>query len=187
MTSRIRSWLIITAAIVAFISAVYLAENLSEDYLTQAIVQEAGYWSVYFLALISGLNPFLPVPPATFSPIFVASNLTVSAIIITLTLGTITADLIGFFIGKYSKDYIRNKYPKTFLFFENASNKNSYFIIFIVALYASFIPFPNEVIIVPLSIGGFPLKKVIVALIAGNLIHHTILVHGALELNQLVF
>jgi len=52
------------------------------------------------------------------------------------------------------------------------------YIPFIIFGYFVLAPLPNEVILIPLAIIGYKYKKLIIPLIIGNVLHHTIMVFG---------
>ena len=52
----------------------------------------------------------------------------------------------------------------------------------IVFVYASIVPLPNELLLIPLGALGVKLRSLILAFVAGNIIHVTILAYGLTSL-----
>lgn len=158
--------------------ALYFANMLTESERVLSLVEQFGYVGVLITAIIAGLNTFVPLPAATFAPLFIEAGLSIPIIIIVLATGTLIADSVGFALGHVSREIIKAKYPKMFDFFTKLQQEHTHLILPVVILYASFIPFPNEAILIPLALAGAQFKHLILPLIIGNTVHQIILVFG---------
>lgn len=156
----------------------YLAFTIEKNPAVQNILAAIGYPGVYLLALIIGLNPFMPVPAATFTPIFLAAHLTLPFIITALTLGTVTADSLGYLFGHVSKVYVKKSHPRIYHFFKNLYTKHYSYVLPVVFFYTSFIPLPNELFLLPLAVLGMPFRLLIIPIIIGDAINQTLLAFG---------
>ena len=70
------------------------AETITHSTEIQSFIARLGYAGVVTVAIIGGLNIFVPIPAVTLTPLFTASGLSLPLIICSLTLGTIIADYI---------------------------------------------------------------------------------------------
>lgn len=155
-----------------------LGSYVLENDAAQNIVESFGYTGVAILSLISGLTPILPVPASTFTPVFEAAGLQTLWIIVALVIGVFVADTISFFFGHWSKGAVAIKFPGLFARFSSLAQKRKRVILPIMFLYASFMPLPNELIIIPLAIAGMRFKTMLAPLIIGNVVHQVVLVFG---------
>tara|TARA_B100000745_G_scaffold298673_1_gene247841 strand:+ start:1587 stop:2156 length:570 start_codon:yes stop_codon:yes gene_type:complete len=178
------SGLFITGLIV---SALLLADYITQSERAQQTVVSMGYIGVLAVAVVGGLNSIAPVPPAVFVPIFTASGLLMPIIIAMLILGTTIADLIGYFLGKLSKEFIVEHYPKTYQYISKLNVENKALLFIFVLLYASAVPFPNEAFLIPLGILGVPLYRFLLPMILGTTLYHTATAYGAESIFQFLF
>ena len=174
---------VINLWIVVFYATDYIANNdMARD-----LVGQFGYLGVLVISIIAGLNIFVPIPAATFVPVFTAAGLLFPFIIIALVIGTTIADIIGYFIGRWSKKLTEEHYPRTYsrMLFLNAEHNN--LILPLVFIYAAFIPFPNEAIIIPLALVGFRFHSLFIPLVLGTIVNQTALAYGVVNIFALIF
>jgi membrane protein YqaA with SNARE-associated domain len=171
--------------IAIFIGVLFVANSFSDNPALLEFVAGFGYIGVTFIAIVAGLNTFVPLPAATFTPIFTASGLSIPLIIFFLALGTLIADFIGFMLGHVGRDLIMVKYPKIFAFVTNIQENHQKLITPVVILYASFVPFPNEAILIPLALAGTKFKSLVIPLIIGNIIHQAVIIYGVQSILEL--
>jgi membrane protein YqaA with SNARE-associated domain len=167
--------------------ALYFAQALSESTAVVTLVERWGYVGVLLVAIVAGLNTVIPLPAATFTPLFISAGLVMPLVILTLAVGTLIADGLGFALGHVSRELIEAKYPKIFSLFTEIATRRTAWLIPIVFLYASFVPFPNEAILIPLALAGVKFKTLIAPLIIGNIVHQLILVYGISTLTTILF
>lgn len=167
--------------------AFFFAENISTEGAVAQTIQSLGIFGIIFLALISGLNPFLPVPSATFAPLFLEAGFSIYAIIAGFVIGTTIADTIGYTVGWLGSSYANTKFPKLTERIQDFLNEHERFALPATFAYFAFAPLPNELILIPLALSNVSYKKLIIPIIIGNTIHHTILVFGYKELFGLFF
>lgn len=176
----------ILALIAVFIVVLFAAKTLSSNPELIELITKFGYFGVVLTAILAGLNTFVPLPAATFTPLFIASGLSVPLVIIALAIGTLIADSIGYFFGHVSRELIKEKYSKLFDFIQKFQERHSKLIVPLVFLYASFVPFPNEVLLIPLALGGIKFRKIIIPLILGNIVHQAVLIYGVTNIFPLL-
>ncbi len=161
-------------ATIAFLIAAEILQNPA----MQALVVSFGYVGITAFATIAGLNVIVPIPAATFTPVFTAGGLALPGIILALTLGTLLADFIGFAFGKLSRATVVAKYPGLVRRLENLYETKQHWLIPVVFLYAAFMPIPNEALVIPLAFLGVRWYRLVLPLFLGNLINQTIYAYG---------
>lgn len=178
---------IVSAFVLLVVGALFLAQFVSTNVTAQNLIADAGYLGIVIIAIIAGLNAIVPIPAATFTPLFTVAGLSLPLIIASLVIGTVIADTIGFSFGRWSRTSVAEHYPKTHDFFTSLVKTRQWLILPMVTLYASFVPFPNEAILIPLAIAGVSFYTILPALIIGNIIHQTTLALGFSSLFSWLF
>ena len=170
-----------------WVAALFLADYVANSAMAQNLVSQFGYLGILVIAMVSGLNLLVPVPAAAFVPIFTAAGFALPLIIAVLVIGTTIADMIGYFIGRWSKDFVEEHYPRTFSRMKVLDERHHNWVLPVVFLYAALLPFPNEAIIIPLALIGFRFQAFLIPLILGNIINQTALALGATNIFSLLF
>lgn len=163
------------------------ADRLTNNDVARETVQSFGYVGVFVVSFIANLNVFVPVPPGTFTPIFISAGLSFWLIMIVMSVGTVLADLVGYFIGHLSKEYVVKKYPRTHKFFIHLSEEHEHWVLPAVFIYAAMAPFPNEAVVIPLGMIGYPLKPLILPITLGTLLYHIAFSYGITNIFSLLF
>jgi len=175
-TSKILFAVIIIVLILT--GSFFLAAYVRDSVAAQALVSQFGYIGVLMLAVVSGLNAFIPIPAATFTAVFTAAGLTLPLIVVMLVLGTIIADFTGYIFGRWGRELITHKYPRTHRTVTSAAQKHRRWLPFLITGYAAFIPFPNEAVIIPLALSGIRFEMMLIPLLIGNTINQAALAYG---------
>lgn len=186
-TKLVRFALVAGILTLVWVASLYLAEFVATNGMAQNLVADFGYLGILTIAVISGVNVLLPVPAATFVPIFTAAGLSLPVVILMLVIGTTIADYIGYFLGRWSRDFAIAHYPNTYRRVLSINEHHHSLIIPFVFVYAALIPFPNEAIIIPLALVGMRFKTLLLPLVLGNIINQTALALGASNIFQLLF
>jgi uncharacterized membrane protein YdjX (TVP38/TMEM64 family) len=178
-------------ALILLISILFTISVLSSEYIAdnnvaREIIGSYGYLGILVLAIIGGFNFVVPIPAAVFTPIFLASGLPTVGIILTLAIGTTIADVIGYFIGVWGRRSWNIEEHPFFRKIQSLKDKYRFLLIPVIFLYASFVPYPNEIIVVPLAFLGMRLRTLIIPLFLGSLLHNTILVFGISGITELL-
>ncbi len=169
---------IITVLIVIIIVVLFAAQYIESSDTAQTFVTKLGYIGVTIIAVVTGLNVIVPIPAFTLTPIFTTAGLSLPGIILALAIGTLIADVLGFLFGNWSRGHIYKHYPKVIGFLENVYIRSPHLIVPVIFLYAAFMPFPNEVLVIPLALLKVRLRLLILPLFLGNLIHQAIYAYG---------
>ena len=184
---RLRTGIVTLGLLVTvFLLIIFFAKEVAESEALQNLIYQFGYTGVLLVGFIAGLNTFIPVHAATFAPVFVSAGLYIPFIIVTLAIGTMLADSVGFLIGKVSRTVIEETYPKIHTFFVTLHSERQKLVLPLVFLYAALVPFPNEAILIPLALAGVRFPTLVLPLIIGNIVNHTLWVYGFTNLFELV-
>ncbi len=141
-----------------------------------------GYFGVFISATIAGLNIFFPAPASALTPIFLASGLEFSYIVGALTLGTLLADIIGYYIGVFGKHVTEQVHPRLFSNLQKFDQKHHKMVLPAVFLFAALAPFPNELLLIPLGVIGYKFRYILIPLALGALIHQVTYAYGFINL-----
>lgn len=174
-------------AVAIIIGAFYFANALESNDAALEMVQSFGYMGILLVAIIAGLNVFLPIPAAVFTPIFTEAGFSMFSVLTLLVIGTVIADLIGYGLGRFGRIATANNPPPFIKKIENFISKKPRLVVPLLTLYAAFAPLPNEIILIPLGLAGFRLFSLLPALIIGNIVHQLILVFGIDSVFNLIF
>ena len=122
------------------------------------IIEQFGYFGVFFLILIE--NVFPPIPSEVillFSGFFSTyTNLSVLYMIVASTLGSFLGAIILYYIGKADE------------WFDNKGNKSVFF--------CRFVPIVRSLISIPAGMSEMPMGKFIIYTICGSMIWNTVLI-----------
>ncbi len=112
------------------------------------------YQLVIFSLASGGLNPFI---------------LGVSA-----SGGEILGDSISYLVGYHGHHIMPTKLQNSFKKFTSWCIKGpSWLTSTVIFLYGAFVPLPNDLIIIPLALGHYPYKKMVIPLVLGNICFNT--------------
>ncbi len=174
--------LILAVLTATMVVVIFLADYVASNNGAQEIIARFGYAGVLAISVIAGLSTFVPIPPASFVPVFTAAGLIFPVILITLVIGTTIADLIGYLFGVASKEFVGNHYPRMYARIMDLELHHHNWVVPFVLLYSAFSPLPNELIVIPLGVLGVHFQKILVPLMIGTAIHHTLIAYGAIEI-----
>lgn len=161
-----------------FAGAIYFAGIIQDNSNLQEIISSFGYVGILFVSFISGLNFFVPIPATAFIPIFSASGFALPVIIVIIVIGTTIADLISYYIGTVLKPHADKSRSKVLEFARKYCVGRKYFTELLVFLYATLVPLPNELLLLPLGTLGVKLRTLFIPFALGTTVHVTIIAYG---------
>jgi membrane protein DedA with SNARE-associated domain len=165
---------LVVALFVSFLLTQYVIGNDS----SKVLIQDYGHISIIFISFIAGINALIPIPAATFVPVFTAGGISLPMIIFLLVVGTMLANLISFAIGQYGGNITKTHYPHIQKKLVRIYRTQKKWLSVFVFAFAAFIPFPDEVYLIPLGIVGVKLKQFIIPLVLGTICYQTIAAFG---------
>lgn len=135
-----------------------------------------GYILSFALAFIGGTSLFFPFPYYLVVMTFGAAGLNPYLLGLSAGLGVVMGDSTSYLIGRKSREILPSRVSLFFTKFLNwCMRKASYFITIVLFLYSTFVPLPNDVLVIPLGIAHFPYWKMIIPLAIGNIIFSTMM------------
>ncbi len=167
---------------VVIITAIVVSKMASESLIVQEVVQSYGYFGVLIASVISSINPIVPIPAVTFVPVFISAGLNFWPIVIVLVLGVTLGDTIGYFIGRAGFTVLSGHMTQYMEKIEKWRERYPRAPLFILFLWTLISPMPNEILVIPLALAGYSLKKLLPILLVGNFIFNTVLASGVLAI-----
>lgn len=168
-------------------SAFFLAEYISTSEATRALVEQYGLFGMIVIAFIGGLNLAVPIPAASFSPVFAAAGFSLATIVASLVVGTMIADLVGFQIGRWGKRSTAAHFPKLHDSLVDLKRKHHHLILPGIFVFAAFMPVPNEIILIPLGLMGYHYWSLAIPLALGTVLNQSMYVFGFLSVFDRLF
>ncbi len=159
-----------------------LASMASESEAIISIITSYGYIGILFLSIISGFNLAVPIPIVTFVPLFIESGLSMTLTVLIISIGMTIGDMFGFLLGKLGRNATNVETVKFFRKVEKLGERHYLLPIVAMFFYASIMPFPNEVLVIPLAFLGYKVRHVFIAVLLGNMIFNTLVGFGLTEL-----
>lgn len=178
-TNKILHLFILIFVVILLITAsFYLTQYVTSDKETQLQIQEFGYIGVLLVGFITGLSMVSPVPAATFTPIFTAGGMNI-IIVITLTIiGTTCANFISYYIGRLGHNFTNTHYPKIQKYIMKIYTERKKLLPYLVFGFAAFLPFPDEIYLIPLGIIGVKIREFILPLLLGTIFFQIMTAYG---------
>lgn len=177
------------ALLAVFVLAFSLASVAKEEESLRLIVADYGYWGVFFLSLVSGFNLIVPIPAIAFMPLFLVSGLKFFSTILVITLGMVIADSVAYALGKLGHRVASQTVSKESGWLKKLEEWKMRYRqspLVIVFLYASFVPLPNELILIPLGLLGYKFLPILFFLAGGNLVFNILYSSGLLKIFELI-
>jgi len=167
-----------------FGGAFWLGFNTEDNGFIQTFIFQYGYWGVFSLAILSGVNIIVPIPAISFLPLVLAAGLTFTATVLVITLGMTLGDGIGYMLGRFGQKVIK---PNHRILRKLKRVQDKFYVapIIILFFYAAFVPFPNELLVIPLGFLGYRAIHLVFPLLLGNAIFNILSAIGVTGLFNL--
>lgn len=178
---HIRIWKIIGIALLLGLvisGAFLLAGYVKNSDTAQHLVTQFGYWGILVISVISGLNMFVPIPAAAFTPVYIAAGFPLWGIAGAMILGTMIADTIGYLLGIGGRHIAKHAHPRFEEALESFATVHPRLVVPLVFLTSAFAPFPNEVVLIPLAFIGVPFRTLALPLFTGTIVYNLLVVYG---------
>ncbi|MCH7529712.1 hypothetical protein IIB50_01185 [Patescibacteria group bacterium] len=177
---------------ITFIGAVialafWAAQFAQENTAVQALISSYGYLAIFLVSIISGFNLVVPIPAVSFLPLFLESGLSLWVLLFTMTAGVTLADIIAYLVGKSGRQIaIMENHSKLFVKIDTLRAKYHSAPLFILFAFASIVPLPNEILVLPMGFIGYRLREIILPVLLGNGVFNTITAFGIISLFQVL-
>lgn len=173
--------------ILFIIMAFYFANIARGDETIKSIVSSYGYLGIFVLSVISGFNLIVPIPAASFLPLFLESGLNFWITILIISLGMTLADGVAYLLGDLGKKVLPTEtVKKTESTLAIIHKHYRWAPLFILFVFASTAPLPNELIIIPLAFLGYPLWLIIAISFVGSIVFNLLYALGIINLFYLL-
>lgn len=171
---------------VIFSASIFLTEYVANDIGAQLLVQQFGYIGVLLVGFITGLSMISPVPAATFTPIFTAGGIPLLTAIGLSVIGTMCANFVSYYIGRLGHDFTNTHYPKIQKRILNLYIERKELLPYLVFGFTAFIPFPDEIYLIPLGIIGVRIREFIIPLFLGTVFFQSMTALGFHNIFQII-
>lgn len=179
MKNVFKTFLKLLALIVFVGLVVYLGQVAQESETVRNMVVNYGYGGIFLIALISGFNLVVPIPAISFLPLFVESGLNYWITIVFITAGMAMADVVVYLLGKAGKKALTNSQgEKVLVWFRNIQEKHPHLPLFLLFIFATAVPLPNELLVIPLAFLNYRLLQVFPIVLVGNFIFNLLYAQG---------
>lgn len=172
--------------VVIFSTSIYLTSYVTNDIDAQLFVQQFGYIGVLLIGFITGMSLISPVPAATFTPIFIAGGIPIFTTIILAVIGTMCANFVSYYIGRLGHDFTNAHYPKLQKKIIQLYSERKELLPYLVFSFTAFVPFPDEIYLIPLGIIGVRIRDFIVPLFLGTIFFQTMTALGFHNIFQII-
>jgi len=179
----------IRALLLIFIVALifYFSRFARESEFVRSFAENHGYLGVFVISIISGFNLAVPIPAVAFIPLFLESGLEFWVVIGVISVGVTLADSLAYFAGRVGKEIVAHSFEdKILIKLGNIRERYPHAPMFILFFFASFVPIPNEVLVIPLGFLGYRLVKIIPVVFAGNLVFNGLYAAGLINIFHLL-
>jgi membrane protein DedA with SNARE-associated domain len=100
-------------------------------------------------------------------------------VVITLTIiGTISADFVSYYIGRLGHNFTNTHYPKIQKYIMKIYTERKKLLPYLVFGFAAFLPFPDEIYLIPLGIIGVKIREFILPLLLGTIFFQIMTAYG---------
>ena len=86
--------------------AYQITSLVSSNETVERWVNDFGLGGIFIVSAISGFNLVVPIPIATFIPVFLESGFDFLTVILIISLGMTTGDILSYFIGSFGRKVI---------------------------------------------------------------------------------
>jgi membrane protein YqaA with SNARE-associated domain len=164
-------------AILAF--SFWLSEMAADNSYVQQIIFRYGYIGTFIAAVISGFNLLIPIPAVSFMPALLESGLNYYICVFLLALGMTVADTAAYILGRAGRGiFSENLHNQVAKRLDRLKEKHPIYPLAAVFIFASIMPFPNEVLLVPLGFFRYRIAYLLGAIFLGNILFNLLYSKG---------
>jgi membrane protein YqaA with SNARE-associated domain len=160
-----------------FAAAVWMNLYGAEAAGIEETVRAWGYPGLFAMSALSGFNLLVPIPIVLFFPFFMEIGMNGGATLLTISIGMTTGDLVGFLLGSIGREVVTIPEGRIVRGLRDLRRRPwvPYAILF---GYASFVPLPNELLVIPMAFLGFSIVGIFASTFFGNLIFNALAALG---------
>ena len=155
---------------------IILLYNFSPTEVVDFVGTENGYFLALVLALIGGTFVFFPFPYHIVIFTLAAGGLNPFLLGLFAGTGVLIGDSTSYLIGYTGREIISGRPARIFKkLYDWAIKKPKWVLPTFLYLYSSFIPTPNDFLVIPLGFARYPYTKVVIPLWLGAITFNTLL------------
>lgn len=153
--------------------ALWLGSVAAQNEAVKGLILQGGYLGVFLFSIINGFNVIVPMVTPSFVPALSASGLNPVILILVMTAGMTIADSAAYVLGRLGRAHIggAERVARTLAQAEERRHSLPLFILF---LWAAVVPFPTEVVAVPIGLLGYRAHLVLPVIAAGTLVFNAL-------------
>jgi len=164
-----------------------LARLVADNDVIKNLLLNYGYPGLFLASVISGFNILVPIPIVSFLPLLLEAGLNYWLTVLVISLGVTGGDMLSYLVGRVGREISKQGHIERAAKLKRFAQRFSIAPLFILFLFAAFVPFPNEIIVIPLAFLGYQVKKVLPVALAGNLVFNYLASQGFIGLYDFLF
>jgi membrane protein YqaA with SNARE-associated domain len=141
-------------------------------------LQAMGYPGLFIVAAISGFNVLVPLPVAGFTPALTSAGYDPWMVIVVFSLGMSVGDFAGYLLGLWGRHASGVKVPPFVQTLQRWSEEKPALFMLAIFLYASFVPMPNEVFVIPLAFARVAWHRLLIPIAFGHIVLNSLIHFG---------
>lgn len=179
-------FLFVSLVILIVSFSILLTQYVANNENAQLLIQEFGHIGIIIISFLIGVSGISPVPAGTFTPIFTASGIHIITVITLAVVGTMLANLASYYIGRLGHKFTNANYPKIQEKVVALYSEKKKLIPYFVFMFSGFVPFPDEIYLIPFGVMGVKIKEFIIPLILGTTLFQTATALGFNSIFQII-
>ncbi|MBI2674239.1 MAG: hypothetical protein HYX22_00675 [Candidatus Yanofskybacteria bacterium] len=167
--------------------ALWASWVIKDNEFVGELIRRFGYVGIFLVSVVSGFNLVVPIPTVSFFPAFLVSGLNAFALIIVISAGMALADFIGYLLGKAGRYIALSAFERKVINkFERFKERLNWSPMLALFLFSSFVPLPNEIVVVPMGFLGYRPISVFPPLFFGHMVFNSLYAFGAVNIIKLI-
>jgi len=167
--------------------AIWASWIIRDNEFVSGLINKFGYAGIFLVAVVSGFNLVVPIPTVSFFPVFLASGLNSFVLIMVISGGMALADFVGFLLGKTGRRIALSALERRVVNkFEKVKERLNWSPTLALFLFSSFVPLPNEIVVVPMGFLGYKPISIFPPLFFGHMIFNSLYAFGAVNIIRLI-
>jgi len=173
-------------SIAILLALIFSFETLISNDLLKGIITDYNYTGVVVASFLTGIAGF-PVPIVAFTPLFVELGLDTVLVVVAIVGGLTMGDLVTYAFGIVGRRLSGGTENRVLSRLEVHTKKHKTLPLWALFFWASFVPIPNEVLLLPLGLLGYRFAQILPPLILGNVILNTLVASGIIGIFSALF
>ena len=157
----------------------YLARFARESEIVREIIATYGYAGIFLVSLVGGFNFIVPIPAVLLIPLFSEAGLMLWPSIFLIVVGVTIADSIAYYFGRIGRQVLAYSADgKILTRLERIRFHHPLWPVAFLFLFVSLVPYPNEILLVPMGFLGYRFSRLLPVILTGNFIFNVLYAFG---------